>query len=105
MRPWKATNLQDSNMIDTFFSLLGIVGASACVIMFFVLERQILSSRSPVFYLVNGTGAFMVLVSAAWSYDGGDTGAIIQESCWCLISLIGLAGTLNKKELSDKSYD
>lgn len=85
-------------MIDLLFSVMGILGATACVVMFFVLERQIVSSTSPVFYLVNGVGAFMVLVSAAWQFDGGDAGAIVQESCWSAISLSGLVASLKKRK-------
>jgi len=47
------------------------------------------SAERPLFYLVNGVGAGLVLIGAAHKFDLGDLGTIGQELIWAAISLIG----------------
>lgn len=69
---------------------LGILGAGLCIVAYFMIEREIISSQNWPYYLMNGLGGLFVLIAVIFSYDGGDLGAIIQEACWVIISLMGL---------------
>jgi hypothetical protein len=84
-------------MIETFMSWMGVLGAVLCILAYFLLERGKLSAEGMSYYIMNGAGAFLVLVGAFYSYDSGDLGAIVQEFCWVAISMVGIVKILNKK--------
>jgi hypothetical protein len=88
-------------MIDTILSYLGVLGAVMCVLAYFLLERGKVSAEGIPYYFMNGFGAFLVLVAVLYSFDGGDMGAIVQELCWVIISLMGMFKVLKMKRVKN----
>jgi hypothetical protein len=84
--------------VDLLFTLLGILGSAMCVGMYYLLEADYVSATSFSYYSVNGLGAFLVLLGAFYSFDGGDLGAIVQEVCWVVISLLGIFKALKARQ-------
>lgn len=82
-----------------FISYGGILGAGMCVLAYFLLERGKLSADGAHYYIINGVGAFLVLVAVVYRFDGGDMGAIVQELCWVIISLMGMVKVLKNREV------
>ena len=83
--------------MELLFTLFGVIGSACCVGAYFLLEQGKISAEKPTYYILNGVGAFLVLVGAFHSFDGGDLGAIIQELCWVAISAMGLFKVLKVK--------
>lgn len=77
-------------MIDIFWASFGVLGASFCIIAYFLLERGVFTGNSLRYYAMNGIGATLILIASLISYDSGDLGAIVQELCWAAISLMGM---------------
>jgi hypothetical protein len=75
--------------MNTLMSLSGIVGAACCVGMYAAVSFGKVSANKPIFYLINGLGASLVLVGAAHQFDVGDLGTIGQELIWAAISVAG----------------
>lgn len=75
--------------MEMFLSLSGIAGAALCVGMYAAVSLGKVSAEKPVFFVVNGVGAILVLVSASHQFDLGDTGTVAQELVWAAISLAG----------------
>ena len=90
-------------MIDTILSSLGVLGAVMCVLAYFLLGRGTLSAERVPYYAMNGVGAFFVLVAVLYSFDGGDMGAIVQELCWVIISLLGIFKVLRMNKSGMKN--
>lgn len=76
---------------------LGIVAALIVLSGYYGLESGRLSSDNPVYYMLNGTSSCMLIVSIAWQYDTADSGALLMETCWLLISLKGFLRTFRKR--------
>jgi hypothetical protein len=70
-------------------SLSGVVGAMCCVGMYAAVSFGKVCAERPLFYVVNGLGAGLVLLGASHQFDVGDLGTIGQELIWAAISLIG----------------
>lgn len=84
--------------MDMIFLILGLLGSFLCLLMFFLLEQGKTDPKGMTFYSVNGMGAFLVLVSAAHSFDWGDMGTISLEAIWTIISLMGLWKAWKRKQ-------
>ena len=87
-------------MTDTILSYLGVLGAVMCVLAYFLLERGKVRADGMTYYFMNGFGAFLVLVAVLYSFDGGDMGAIVQELCWVIISMMGIFKILKKRNIT-----
>ena len=77
--------------MEALLSLSGIVGAVCCVAMYAAVSFGKIDADKPLFFLVNGVGAGLVLIGAAQEFDMGDLGTIGQELIWAAISLYGAA--------------
>jgi hypothetical protein len=86
-------------LMETIFSILGVIGAGTCILAYFLLERGKLSADGMNYYVLNGIGALLVLIAAFYSYDNGDLGVAVQELCWIAVSLMGISKVLKKKDL------
>ncbi|MEJ0060750.1 MAG: hypothetical protein WDM79_14750 [Terricaulis sp.] len=75
--------------MEHLISLSGLLGAACCVGMYAAVSMGKVSPEKPVFFIVNGIGALLVLIGAAHEFDTGDIGTIGQELIWAAISLIG----------------
>lgn len=76
-------------MIEILSSAMGIVGALCCVAMYAAVSIGRIAASEPLFYLVNGIGAVLVMASAAREFDAGDLGTIAQELIWAAVSGVG----------------
>lgn len=77
--------------MEALLSLSGIVGAVCCVAMYAAVSFGKIDADKPLFFLVNGVGAGLILIGAAQEFDIGDLGTVGQELIWAAISLYGAA--------------
>lgn len=77
--------------MEALLSFAGIVGAVCCVAMYAAVSFGKINAEKPLFFLVNGVGAGLILIGAAQEFDIGDLGTIAQELIWAAISLYGAA--------------
>ncbi|MEM9291165.1 MAG: hypothetical protein AAGD01_05765 [Acidobacteriota bacterium] len=82
------------------FDLLGLVGVGLVLLAYYGLQSARLSSKQPRFYLLNGAGAALILLSLAEAWN---LPAAVIESAWLLISINGLVRTLRHR--GDTSSD
>lgn len=75
--------------METLLSMSGMVGAACCVGMYAAVSWGKVSADKPVFFVVNGLGALLVLVGASQQFDMGDAGTVGQELIWAVISFAG----------------
>ncbi|MFO1017768.1 MAG: hypothetical protein U1E03_09240 [Hyphomonadaceae bacterium] len=75
--------------METLLSLSGILGAACCVGMYAAVSWGKISADRPIFFIVNGIGAVLVLIGASIEFDVGDLGTIGQELIWAAISFAG----------------
>lgn len=77
--------------MEALLSFAGITGAVCCVAMYAAVSFGKVDADKPVFFLVNGVGAGLILMGAAQEFDIGDIGTVGQELIWAAISLYGAA--------------
>jgi hypothetical protein len=77
--------------MEGFLSFAGIIGAVCCVAMYAAVSFGKIDADKPLFFLVNGIGAGLILIGAAQEFDLGDLGTVGQELIWAAISLYGAA--------------
>jgi hypothetical protein len=82
--------------MEAFLSFTGIIGAVCCVAMYAAVSFGKIDADKPLFFLVNGVGAGLILIGAAQEFDLGDLGTIGQELIWAAISLYGAARAYSK---------
>ncbi len=73
-----------------FMTMIGIIGSCGGPLMYFLYERGFIRTSDYRFFATNGIAAAMVMIAAAYEFDGGDLGVISQEFCWATISAAGL---------------
>ncbi len=76
--------------MDAILSILGVLGAVACVGAYFLLERGVFRADGMAYYAANGVGAVLILIAALYEFDGGDMGVVVQEICWITVSAMGM---------------
>jgi hypothetical protein len=85
-------HLHEREMVmEALLSFSGIVGAVCCVAMYAAVSFGKIDADKPLFFLVNGVGAGLILIGAAQEFDIGDLGTVGQELIWAAISLYGAA--------------
>jgi peptidoglycan/LPS O-acetylase OafA/YrhL len=84
-----SSDCQKELRMDSLLSFSGILGAICCVGMYAAVSFGKVSAERPLFYLVNGLGAVLILTGAAHQFDIGDLGTVGQELIWAIISLLG----------------
>ncbi len=75
--------------MELLYSFAGVTGALCCVGMYAAVSVSRISAERPLFFIVNGVGALLVMLGAWHSFDLGDLGTISQELTWTLVSVIG----------------
>lgn len=86
-------------MISQFALLVtGIVGAACPVIMYFLLEQEKINPKSLLYFGVNALGSVLIVIASVGEFDWGDIGAILMESAWLIISLMGIYKVLFKEK-------
>lgn len=84
--------------MENLFLALGLIGAACCVGMFWAIEQGRVDGSSRLYYVVNGIGGFLILISALHEYDGGDAGTVVTEAAWVVVSLMGIYKTMRPKK-------
>jgi hypothetical protein len=87
-------------MFNSFMTIAGIIGAAIMVSAYVLLEAEKLSARDIKYYLLNGIGSFLVLVSIAAHFDSADMGGIAVEAAWFLVSVMGTVKALRRGKLT-----
>lgn len=77
--------------MEAFLSFAGIVGAICCVAMYAAVSFGRVDADKPIFFVVNGLGAVLILIGASTEFDIGDLGTVAQELIWAAISAYGAA--------------
>lgn len=85
-------------MIEQIMAVVGLAGALVITGTYVALESDRISSKSVMYYVLNATGACLILVSIASQYDAGDTGGILVEVMWLAVSLMGLFKALKRRK-------
>ena len=70
--------------------ILGIVGAMICVLAYMLIILDRIDPKGVSYCVLNGFGGLFLLVSIASDYDVGDTGGLLVEVCWILVSIYGV---------------
>lgn len=84
--------------MEAFLSFAGIVGAICCVAMYAAVSFGRVDADKPIFFVVNGLGAVLILIGASTEFDIGDLGTVAQELIWAAISAYGAARAYMKTE-------
>jgi len=80
-----------ADMEYSWHDFLGNIGVILILGTYLLLQMQKMSATTPVFSILNGLGAILILVSLTQRFN---LSAFIIESAWLLISLYGLARSL-----------
>ncbi|PCJ00214.1 MAG: hypothetical protein COB14_04470 [Alphaproteobacteria bacterium] len=73
-----------------FMMIVGIVGAVICVVAYMLIIVERIDVKGVVYCALNGIGGVFLLISIAAEYDVGDTGGLLVEICWIIISIYGV---------------
>lgn len=73
-----------------FMMILGLIGAGFCVFAYLLIIAEKIDSKGIIYSIMNGVGGVMLLISIAADFDLGDTGGLVVEACWILISIYGI---------------
>lgn len=84
--------------METIYSLIGLAGAACCVGMYAAVSFGKIDADKPLFFVVNGVGAVLILLGAWTEFDPGDLGTIAQEAIWAVISLAGAVRALRGRQ-------
>lgn len=75
--------------MDMLFSFAGVLGAACCVGMFAAVSLGHASPDRLLYFVINGSGAVLVMISAWYEFDIGDLGTMLQEIVWTALSIVG----------------
>lgn len=75
--------------MELLYAVSGVLGALCCVGMYAAVSVGRVSAERPLFFILNGVGALLVMLGAWHSFDLGDLGTISQELTWAMVSVIG----------------
>lgn len=73
---------------------IGTIGVALIVISYGLLQAEKISSKDPRYYLANGVGAALILLSLVVEFN---LSAFVMEAFWLLISLIGVWRALKSR--------
>lgn len=79
----------------TFFDFLGNIGVLLILTAYLALQTEKIVSHSIMYSLLNGIGAFLILVSLYFNFN---LSAFVIEFFWLIISGYGLYRNLKKKK-------
>lgn len=71
--------------------VIGTTGAAIILFTYFLLQLQRISSHALSYSLLNGLGAFLILVSLSVEFN---LSAFVVEAFWLLISIVGIVRCL-----------
>lgn len=74
--------------------VVGTAGAAIILVSYFLLQLQRISSRTLSYSMLNGFGAFLILVSLSVEFN---LAAFVVEAFWLLISIVGIVRCLTRR--------
>ncbi|NDF12045.1 MAG: hypothetical protein EB060_04420 [Proteobacteria bacterium] len=77
------------------FNAIGVLGVFAILAAYFGLQARKLSSNDMVYWLLNLSGALLVLVSLYWDWN---LPQFVLEVSWSTVSIFGIYKILKKQE-------
>ncbi len=81
--------------MDPFYvSLISLLGAACPVSMYLLLEMEKVDSKSLMYFVVNGIGSVILILTSGVHLTWGDLGGIAMETAWLIISLMGIGKVL-----------
>lgn len=78
--------------------IIGLIGAACPVIMYYLLEQEKVNPKSLLFFGVNGIGSVLIITASIGEFDWGDIGAVLMETAWFIISLMGIYKIMFKEK-------
>lgn len=83
-------------MIEALMIACGVIGTVLVVSVYFMLQHDRVSPKSVWFSAINGVGAFMIFISIGYDFDPADTGGLLVEGAWLLVSIYGVMRALKR---------
>jgi predicted membrane channel-forming protein YqfA (hemolysin III family) len=84
----KSENWQPYN-VPLVLAVIGVLAALLVLFAYYGLETGRFKADDPRYYLMNAISSVFLIISICSQFDLADSGAILMESCWLLISLKG----------------
>ncbi|MBU6235808.1 MAG: hypothetical protein KGQ41_08185 [Alphaproteobacteria bacterium] len=84
-------------MSQTLLGIIGLIGAACPVVMYYLLEQEKINPKSTLYFGVNGVGSVLIIAASVGQFDWGDIGAVLMESAWLVISLMGIYKVMKPK--------
>jgi hypothetical protein len=78
-----------------WYDFVGNIGVALILISYLLVQLNKLETEKPIYSVVNGLGAFLILVSLYFDFN---LSAFIIESFWLLFSIVGLIKTKIKNK-------
>lgn len=82
-----------------FHDFVGNVGVTLILVTYFLVQIRKLYATSLPYIIANSVGAIFILYSLAFDFN---LSAVIIETAWLLISLVGLGLVLKEKRSLEK---
>lgn len=79
--------------------VVGTAGAAIILVSYFLLQLQRISSRALSYSVLNGLGAFLILVSLSVEFN---LSAFVVEAFWLLISIVGIVRSVTGRSENRK---
>ena len=79
----------------SFPDFIGLVGVAFIVVAYLFSQTGRLNVERPIFPLLNGVGALLILYSLAYSFN---LASFVIEVTWLLISIFGLWRSLSRRK-------
>lgn len=73
--------------MDILFHIIGFLGMLCVVAAFFAIERSYLTNNDIRYYLINLSGAILLIVSLLYHFN---LGSFVIEVFWIIISVLGI---------------
>lgn len=73
---------------------ISLLGAACPVTMYLLLEMEKVDAKSLMYFVVNGIGSVILILTSGANLSWGDLGGIAMETAWLVISLLGIGKVL-----------
>lgn len=77
----------ESSVVIAFPDVIGMVGVGCILLMYFAVQTGRLKPAGFIYSMMNLVGALLILYSLIYEFN---LSAVIIETAWCVISVIGL---------------
>lgn len=81
-------------MDSMWVTIVSLLGAACPVSMYLLLEMEKVDSKSLMYFVVNGIGSVLLILTSGINLTWGDLGGIAMETAWLIVSLMGIGKVL-----------